>query len=249
MSHHPRVIVLSASLRSLSVAFHADFVKLLSTFSSNDVTRLKVMNGYPEFGDAPFQLRSSDCYPNLAFGNSRVVYRSFLPSWYDKYQWLHWDAKRERVFCHTCVRASKSKLLFNSKTDPAFITTGFQSWKNALRGFSKHQVIDCHKEAKQKLISVSDTSDHVDKLFSSQIASDRQNNRENLLLILRSIKFLGIDKEFLYAVHHRKDVVRWMEIFFNFWIFSANSIRRYGNGKKGRETSILAQIPRTKCFK
>ena len=82
------------------------------------------MDGYLEVGDAPFQPRSSDCYPNLAFGNSRVVYRSFLPSWYDKYRCLHWDAKRERVFCHTCVRAAKSKLLFNSKTDPAFITTG-----------------------------------------------------------------------------------------------------------------------------
>ena len=31
------------------------------------------MDGYPEFGDAPFQPRSSDCYPNLAFGNSRLV--------------------------------------------------------------------------------------------------------------------------------------------------------------------------------
>ena len=122
---------------------------------------------------------------------TRVVYRSFLPSWYDKYRWLHWDAKRERVFCHTCVRAAKSKLLFNSKTDPAFITNRFQSWKNALRGFSKHQASDCHKEATQKLVSVSDTSGHVDELFSSQIASDRKSNRENLLLILRSIKFLG----------------------------------------------------------
>ena len=43
----------------------------------------------------------------------------------------------------------------------------------------------------QKLVSVSDTSGHVDELFSSQIASDRKSNRENLLLILRSIKFLG----------------------------------------------------------
>ena len=92
---------------------------------------------------------------------------------------------------HICVRAAKSKLLFNSKTDPAFITTAFQSWKDALRGFSKHQVIVCHKEATQKLVSVSDTSGHVDELFSSQIASDRQSNRENLLLILPSIKFLA----------------------------------------------------------
>ena len=138
------------------------------------------------------KLRSSDCYPNLAFSNSLVVYRSFLPSWYDKYdRWLHWDAKRERVFCHICVHAVKSKLLFNSKTDPAFITTGFQSWKDALRGFSKHQGSNCHKEAMQKLVSVSDTSGHVDELFSSQIASDRKSNRENLLLILRSIQFLG----------------------------------------------------------
>ena len=95
------------------------------------------------------------------------------------------------MFCHICVHAVKSKLLFNSKTDPAFITTGFQSWKDALRGFSKHQGSNCHKEAMQKLVSVSDTSGHVDELFSSQIASDRKSNRENLLLILRSIKFLG----------------------------------------------------------
>ena len=95
------------------------------------------------------------------------------------------------MFCHTCVRAVKLKLLFNSKTDPAFITTRLQSWKDALRRFSKHQASNCHKEATQKLVSVSDTSGHVDELFSSLIASDTKSNRENLLLILRSIKFLG----------------------------------------------------------
>ena len=95
------------------------------------------------------------------------------------------------MFYYTCVRAAKSKLLFNTKTDPAFITTGFQSWKDALRGFSKHQASYCHKEAMQKLVSVSDTSGHVDEPFSSQIASDRKSKKENLLLILCSIKFLG----------------------------------------------------------
>ena len=38
---------------------------------------------------------------------------------------------------------------------------------------------------------MSDTFGHVDELFSLQIASDRKSNKENLLLILRSIMFLG----------------------------------------------------------
>ena len=148
------------------------------------------MDGYPEIGDAPFQPRSHD-YPKRAFGVSQVVFRAFLPSWYDNYPWLHWDMKRERVFCFTCVKAARGKLLFNTKTDAAFISTGFQNWKDGPRGFSKHQSSDCHKEAVEKLVTIPETTGHVGELLNSQLSSDRKENRENFLLILRNIKFLA----------------------------------------------------------
>lgn len=148
------------------------------------------MDGYPDIGDGPFQPRSQE-YPKRAFGISHVVFRSFQATWYDNYPWLHWDVKRERAFCYTCVKAARGKLLLNSKTDAAFISSGFQNWKDGPRGFSKHEASDCHKEAVEKLITLPESTGHVGELLNSQLAVDRKQNREKFLLILRNIKFLA----------------------------------------------------------
>ena len=44
----------------------------------------------------------------------------------DKWPWLHWDVATERAYCHTCVLAYTQNKL---RSDPAFISRGYQNWK------------------------------------------------------------------------------------------------------------------------
>ena len=53
-------------------------------------------------------------------------------SWFDKWEWLHWDESSERVLCFTFVSAFKEKKLKCVTADTAFITRGHQNWKDAI---------------------------------------------------------------------------------------------------------------------
>ena len=147
------------------------------------------MEGYPEIGDALFQTRSHDYPKHSGLAKLCSVHSCHLGM--TIIRGLHWDTKRERVFCFTCVKAARGKLLFNTKTDVAFISTGFHNWKDGPPGFSKHQSSDCHKEAVEKSVTTPYTTGYVGEPFNSQLSSERKENRENFLLILRNIKFLA----------------------------------------------------------
>ena len=95
---------------------------------------------------------------------------------------------------------------------------------------------------------MSDTFGHVDELFSSQIASDRKSNKENLLLILRSIKFLGRQGIPLRGASQERrgevdgNFLQLLDVFSEFH----PSLREWQERKRDKYTR---QISRTKCFK
>ena len=74
----------------------------------------------------PLKFHPSSTYkfPKRKFGASRE--RSFKSNWCQKYQWLHYDASSDAVFCYLCMRADKKgKLLVSTRKEPAFISKGF----------------------------------------------------------------------------------------------------------------------------
>ena len=60
-----------------------------------------------DVGDSPSQPKDID-FPKRAFGQTKLVFRSFQSSWFAKWGWLHYDAASDIAFCHTGVRALKS---------------------------------------------------------------------------------------------------------------------------------------------
>ena len=73
-------------------------------------------------------------FPKKVFAKSSQRMYSFQAKWFDLWRWLHWDDGKKSVFCHTCVRASQAgKLTFSKNAEAAFITRGFQNWKDATR--------------------------------------------------------------------------------------------------------------------
>ena len=85
--------------------------------------------------------------------------------WFDKWEWLHWDETSERAFCFTCVRAFKQKKLRSGAADAAFITKGYQNWKDTTSSFRNHEGSACHKEAVEKMVTIPATHRDVPYMF------------------------------------------------------------------------------------
>ena len=103
-----------------------------------------------ELLDKPHQPRSG-VFPKRQFGRKKPEYRSFKPSWFDNKlwsDWLHWESKHNRVYCFICRNVYVLQQLTMSKNqESAFITSGFNNWKDATRAFELHRKSSCHREA------------------------------------------------------------------------------------------------------
>ena len=73
--------------------------------------------------DVPHHPNKSFRFPKRSFGKTKIVERSFQPSWFDKWPFLHYDEVSDRVFCHTCMKAfQEKKMKSTKKADPAFVS-------------------------------------------------------------------------------------------------------------------------------
>ena len=75
------------------------------------------------------------------------------------------------------------KTRLSACTNESFAVKGFLNWKDASRGFVKHDSSNFHKSAAAALASQVDTTD----MFSKQAAAEKQENRQYLLKVLSSI--------------------------------------------------------------
>ena len=62
-------------------------------------------------------------FPKRSFGKKKVVQRSFQPSWFSQWPFLHYDESKDVVYCHTCVIGFKLRRMKTStRADPAFVS-------------------------------------------------------------------------------------------------------------------------------
>ena len=56
--------------------------------------------------DKPYQPYTFP-FPSCSFGKTTPVKRSFQPSWFHRFQWIHYDAGQDAAFCFFCCKAVK----------------------------------------------------------------------------------------------------------------------------------------------
>ena len=61
-------------------------------------------------------------FPKRPFGKKNVVYRSFQPSWFASWTWLHYDETTDAVLCHLCTKAVCEKKMKPGNADVAFVS-------------------------------------------------------------------------------------------------------------------------------
>ena len=127
-------------------------------------------------------------FPMRSFGKAKIVERSFQPTWFVKWPFLHYDEVADHVFCHTCMKAFKEKKMKSTKkADPAFVINGYCNWKDATVGFRNHEVSGCHREAVEVIITLPSTTMNI----GAQYIKEKELNRKMLIKILSCIQFLA----------------------------------------------------------
>ena len=127
-------------------------------------------------------------FPSRSFGKTKPVNQSFQSSWFKKFQWLHYDSPSDSAFCYICYKATKQrKVRISGIAEDAFIIKGSTNWKDATRVFSKHDASEFHKQALESLKNIAD----VGEMLSSQHHEEKSNNRDNLMKVLTTLRYLA----------------------------------------------------------
>ena len=89
------------------------------------------------------------------------------------------------------MAANKEGKISNSKADGSFISIGFCNSKDGMAKFKKHQQSECHKEAVERHITLAQQTKDIGDTLSTSYSNEKKNNRQQLLTILRNIRFLA----------------------------------------------------------
>ena len=71
-------------------------------------------------------------YPKRNFSKNGKDERSFLPSWYETWKWLHYKEIDDTVYCIICLNAKRFHMLSDVKVEEAFVKKGCYNRKNPL---------------------------------------------------------------------------------------------------------------------
>ena len=97
----------------------------------------------------------------------------FQQSWFDKFPWLHFEATLGGILYHVCALANQNQLLnMATKTDKAFLSSGFKNWKKAIEKFSSHECSATHKLALNNIKQLAATS--VSEMLNTQLSNQQK---------------------------------------------------------------------------
>jgi len=102
----------------------------------------------PDIPHQPHHPAATFVYPH-EFGKKTIFRRSFQPSWFTNWPWLHYCEDSDVVFCHTSITALWQKKMQLNRGDASFVSKGFS---NGTIGFKNHETSASHKEALQVVI-------------------------------------------------------------------------------------------------
>lgn len=99
-----------------------------------------------EIPEKPYQPRNT-IFPIREYGDEIKQYSSFHSDYFDSFKWLHYEASRDLVFCHPCMKAYKAGLFGEYLPYTSFISVGFCDWKQSTKPYLVHEADQFHTES------------------------------------------------------------------------------------------------------
>ena len=125
-------------------------------------------------------------FPKIKIGNRE---RHCQYQWFNNFNWLHYDAKKDSVFCYYCM-IHKEKLTAEHNKEQAYISEGFRNWKKAPACFKDHEQTKCHKAALTYQVIVPRCGDAAE-LNNNELTKQRYNERQYLKIVMECLQYLA----------------------------------------------------------
>ena len=145
----------------------------------------------PDVGSKPHQPLVNFKFPYREFGKQKLVKRAFQHSWFAKWKWLHYEEDMDKAFCYNCIQAYKEDKLRASNLELAFISKGFNNWKDASVKFKEHESSNCHKDSMIVTVDLPSSVKDIAETLQRELTKLKSENRQMLLKILSNIRFLA----------------------------------------------------------
>ena len=145
----------------------------------------------PDVGSKPHQPLVNFKFPYREFGKQKFVKRAFQHSWFAKWKRLHYEEDMDKAFCYNCIQAYKEDKLRASNLELAFISKGFNNWKDASVKFKEHESSNCHKDSMIVTVDLPSSVKDIAETLQRELTKQKSENRQMLLKILSNIRFLA----------------------------------------------------------
>ena len=97
----------------------------------------------------------------------------------------------DKAFCYNCIQAYKEDKLRASNLELAFISKGFNNWKDASVKFKEHESSNCHKDSMIVTVDLPSSVKDIAETLQRELTKQKSENRQMLLKILSNIRFLA----------------------------------------------------------
>ena len=97
----------------------------------------------------------------------------------------------DKAFRYNCIQAYKEDKLRASNLELAFISKGFNNWKDASVKFKEHESSNCHKDSMIVTVDLPSSVKDIAETLQRELTKQKSENRQMLLKILSNIRFLA----------------------------------------------------------
>ena len=97
----------------------------------------------------------------------------------------------DKAFCYNCIQAYKEDKLRASNLELAFISKGFNNWKDASVKFEEHESSNCQKDSMIVTVDLPSSVKDIAETLQRELTKQKSENRQMLLKILSNIRFLA----------------------------------------------------------
>ena len=104
---------------------------------------------------------------------------------------MHYEEDTDKAFCYNRIKAYEEDKLRTQNLKLAFISKGFNNWKDANVKFKKHESSNCHKDSAVVDVDLLSFVKDIAETLQSELTKQKMEYRQMLLKILSNIRFLA----------------------------------------------------------
>ena len=97
-----------------------------------------------------------------------------------------------QAFCYNCIQAYKEDKLRASNLELAFISKGFNNWKDASVKFKEHESSNCHKDSMIVTVDLPSSVKDIAETLQRELTKQKSENRQRLPTMVTRQYFLKV---------------------------------------------------------